>query len=84
MAEHKENLKQMDEESKEMEEVLAKSGAEEQKRLERQQHKEQAEQAEYFKKTVSISDPSQSNSFILIQTPGAEMLFSTVIFGPAG
>ena len=66
MAEHQENLKQMDEESKEMEEVLAKSGAEEQKRLERQQHKEQAEQAEYFKKTVSISDPSQSNSFILI------------------
>ena len=62
LAEHKENLEQMDEESKEMEEAIAKSGAEEQNRLERQKHKEQVMQAENFKKNVSISDPSPSTS----------------------
>ena len=60
MAEHEENLKQMDEESKEMEEALAKSGAEEQKRLERQKHKEQVALSEHYKKAVSIADPSPS------------------------
>ena len=52
----------MDEESKEMEEAIAKSGAEEQNRLKRQKHKEQVMQAENFKKNVSISDPSPSTS----------------------
>ena len=68
LAEHKENLKQMDEESKEMEEVLAKSGAEEQKRLERQKHKEQVALSEHYKNTVSISDPSPSTQTALYFT----------------
>ena len=54
----------MDEESKEMEEALAKSGVEEQKRLERQKHKEQVALSEHYKKTVSISDPSPSKLFM--------------------
>ena len=62
LAEHEENLKQMDEESKTMEEALAKSGVEEQKRLERQKHKEQVALSEHYKKTVSISDPTPSET----------------------
>ena len=62
MAEHEENLKQMDEESKNMEEALAKSGVEEQKRLERQKHKEQVALSEHYKKTVSISNPTPSET----------------------
>ena len=66
MAEHEENLKQMDEESKNMEEALAKSGVEEQKRLERQKHKEQVALSEHYKKTVSISDPTPSETAQMI------------------
>ena len=56
----------MDEESKNMEEALAKSGVEEQKRLERQKHKEQVALSEHYKNTVAISDPTPSETAQMI------------------
>ena len=49
-----------------LQEALAKSGVEEQKRLERQKHKEQVALSEHYKNTVSISDPTPSETAQMI------------------